>query len=195
MAQRGGSKVKARFTGQGLADTLKREKALKQKRKKQSKLQARTISAVSEDGTGLSDPEGVEKFGFPDPGSPRCFVREDGMDGEAVHGAVGKQLERPESPQDMAARLYRAFAGQMDQLETRLADLFEEAGSGPPTGGLQEIDKTVKTLASLAKTLTALMDLKTDVEPDGEGDNLDDREELRAALARRLERLCEAGAD
>lgn len=114
---------------------------------------------------------------------------------EAALKADGSEQKTPESPQDMAARLYRAFAGQMDQLEARLADLFEETGARPPTGGIQEIDKTVKTLASLAKTLTALMDLKTDVKPDGEGDNLDDREELRAALARRLERLCEAGAD
>jgi hypothetical protein len=57
-------------------------------------------------------------------------------------GDVGLQ-KTPESPQDMAARLYRAFAGQMDQLEARLADLFEETGAGPPTGGIQEIDKTV----------------------------------------------------
>ncbi|WP_420338238.1 hypothetical protein [Roseibium sp.] len=192
MNECGGSNVTARFSGQGLADTLKREKALNRKRQKQSKQQVRTVSAVSGEGGGPSDSEGMGKSRFSDPGSPLCSVRE----GEwaVPDGGVGQQ-KTPESPQDMAARLYRAFAGQMDQLEARLADLFEETGAGPPTGGIQEIDKTVKTLASLAKTLTALMELKTDVKPDGEGDNLDDREELRAALARRLERLCEAGAD
>jgi hypothetical protein len=186
--------VKARFSGQGLADTLKREKAQSQKRKRQSKQQVCNVSAVSGEEVGHSGREEAEKSGPPDQGSSCCSVREGAMDGAVPDGDVGQQ-KTPESPQDMAARLYRAFAGQMDQLEARLADLFEEAGAGPPTGGIQEIDKTVKTLASLAKTLTALMDLKTDVEPDGEGDNLDDREELRAALARRLERLCEAGAD
>ncbi|XYK81739.1 MAG: hypothetical protein ROO70_05860 [Labrenzia sp.] len=194
MSEREGSNVKARFQGQGLADTLKREKALKQKRKRQSKQQVCTIPAVSGERGGPTGSEGVKTPRPLDPGSPRCSVWDGTADGAVPDGDVGQQ-KTPESPKDMAARLYRAFAGQMDQLEARLADLFEEAGAGPPTGGIQEIDKTVKTLASLAKTLTALMDLKTDVEPDGEGDNLDDREELRAALARRLERLCEAGAD
>lgn len=184
----------ARFSGQGLADTLKREKALNRKRRKQSKQQVRTVSGVSGEGGRTSESEGVEKLRSSDPGSSFCSVREGERNG-AVPDADMALQKTPESPQDMAARLYRAFAGQMDQLEARLADLFEETGAGPPTGGIQEIDKTVKTLASLAKTLTALMDLKTDVKPDGEGDNLDDREELRAALARRLERLCEAGAD
>lgn len=186
--------MKARFSGQGLADTLRREKAQNRKRQKQSKQQLRTVSAVSGEGGGPPGPEGMEKSRRSDPGSPRCSVRDDTADGAVADGDVGLP-KTPESPQDMAARLYRAFAGQMDQLEARLADLFEETGAGPPTGGIQEIDKTVKTLASLAKTLTALMDLKTDVKPDGEGDNLDDREELRAALARRLEQLCEAEAD
>jgi hypothetical protein len=194
LSEGGGLNVKTRFSGQGLADTLKREKALKQKRKKQSKQKACTISAVSGEGGEPSGSKGMETPRPLDPGSPRCSVRDGTADGAVADGDVGLQ-KTPESPQDMAARLYRAFAGQMDQLEARLADLFQEAGAGPPTGGLQEIDKTVKTLASLAKTLTALMDLRTDVKPDGEGDNLDDREELRAALARRLERLCEAGAD
>ena len=194
VSERGGSDVKERFSGQGLADTLRREKALTRKRQKQSKQQACTISAVSGEGGGPSGSKGMEKPRLSDPGSPPSSVRDGERDG-AVQGADLRQQATPESPQDMAARLYRAFAGQMDQLEARLADLFHEAGAGPPNGGLQEIDKTVKTLASLAKTLTALMDLKTDVEPDGEDDNLDDREELRAALARRLERLCEVGAD
>lgn len=194
MNECGGSNVKTRFSGQGLADTLKREKALKQKRKRQSKQQVCTILAVSGEEVGHSGREEAEKSGPPDPGSSCCSVREGVMDGGVPGADVGQQ-KMPESPQDMAARLYRAFAGQMDQLEARLADLFDKAGAEPPTGGLQEIDKTVKTLASLAKTLTALMDLKTDVEPDAEGEKLDDREELRAALARRLERLCEAGAD
>lgn len=186
--------MKARFSGQGLADTLKREKVLNRKRKRQSMQPVCTVSAVSEAGGRPAGPEGMETLAGPDPGSPRSSVREGDGNGAVADGDVGLQ-KTPESPQDMAARLHRAFAGQMDQLEARLADLFDEAGAGPPTGGIQEIDKTVKTLASLAKTLTALMDLKTDVKPDGEGDNLDDREELRAALARRLERLCEAGAD
>jgi hypothetical protein len=190
----GGSNVTARFSGQGLADTLKREKALNRTRQKQSKQQVRTVSAISGEEGGPAGAEGLETPRLPDPGSSRCSVREGERNEAVADGDVGLQ-KTPESPQDMATRLYRAFAGQMDQLEARLADLFEETGAGPPTGGIQEIDKTVKTLASLAKTLTALMDLKTDVKPDGEGDNLDDREELRAALARRLERLCEAGAD
>ncbi|WP_306146507.1 MULTISPECIES: hypothetical protein [unclassified Roseibium] len=194
MNECGGSNVKARFSGQGLADTLKREKALKQKRRKQSKQKACTISTVSGEGGEPSGSKGMETPRRSDPGSSLCSVRE-GAIAEAVLKADGSEQKTPESPQDMATRLYRAFAGQMDQLEARLADLFDEVGAGPPTGGIQEIDKTVKTLASLAKTLTALMDLKTDVKPDGEGDNLDDREELRAALTRRLARLCEAGAD
>ncbi|WP_428526970.1 hypothetical protein [Roseibium sp.] len=194
MSECGGSNVKARFQGQGLADTLRREKALHRKRQKQSKQQVCTVPAVSGEGGGPAGAEGLEMPRLPDPGSSRCSVRDGEGGGVVLDRDVGQQAT-PESPKEMAARLYRAFAGQMDQLEARLADLFEETGAGPPTGGIQEIDKTVKTLASLAKTLTALMDLKTDVKPDGEGDKLDDREELRAALARRLERLCEAGAD
>ncbi|WP_420411285.1 hypothetical protein [Roseibium sp.] len=149
-AEREHLSVKQRFSGQGLVDTLKRERAQARKEKK------RWEPAPCAEPPSASPP-----------------------------------LEEPldtQSPRDMAIRLYRAFAGQIDQLEAHLKDLFAEAGR-EGAAGLQEIDKTVKTLASLAKTLGALMDLKSDTEPDGEGKNLDDREELRAALACRLERL------
>ncbi|QDG78429.1 hypothetical protein [Labrenzia sp. PHM005] len=157
-AEREHLSVKQRLSGQGLVDTLKRERALVRKEKKRRE-PAPPAEPPSADPLPAASPPN-----------------------EALHEA--------RSPRDMAIRLYRAFAGQMDQLEAHLKDLFAEAGR-EGAAGLQEIDKTVKTLASLAKTLGALMDLKSDTEPDGEGKNLDDREELRAALAQRLERLCE----
>lgn len=151
--------VNQRLSGQGLVDTLRREKALSRKAKKRDAM--------------------------PPPGDPRPIENP-----PAVPAPEGNAIEQ--SPGDLASRLYRAFAGQMDQLEAHLKDLFAETGQAGTAGAgdLQEIDKTVKTLASLAKTLSALMELKSDTEPDGENNSLDDREELRADLARRLERLC-----
>jgi len=274
VSESGGSKLAARFAGQGLADTLRREKAEDRKLKKRSRRPPCSAPEVSGERDEPLGREKVEKPRLPDPGSPLCSVRDDTVDGAVLGadrsecgGAVltgqsasvqsaaskgqppessgpssrksgglsgigepepivcnkpaprlpgpgsllcsigagegdrvaanqgSRPADTPESPRDMAARLYRAFAGQMDQLEARLGGLFENGGAGAPPGGLPEIDRTVKTLASLAKTLSALMDLKSTAGPDGEGEHLDDREELRAALARRLERLCQAGTD
>lgn len=107
--------------------------------------------------------------------------------------SAGPESAEAENPQEMAARLYRAFAGQVEQLEVRLNELFASQTAGDGSAGLQEIDRTVKTLASLAKTLSALMELKNDVVPQGEEEGQNDPEALRAELARRLEGLCGKG--
>lgn len=89
----------------------------------------------------------------------------------------------------LIARLYRAFEGQVAQLEARLTELLGQQGSG----SLTEIDQTVKTLASLAKTLTLLIDLaKEQGEGDRDHDSLDP-DSLRAQLAQRLGRLGQDG--
>ncbi|WP_153769797.1 hypothetical protein [Labrenzia sp. CE80] len=103
--------------------------------------------------------------------------------------------ERP----DMIARLYRAFEAQVDGVEARLNALLAEAAEGGEGASIVEIDRTVKTLASLARTLSLLLDLKKTVAPEsaaedkpGEtgNDDLEDADELRAQLAQRLGRLC-----
>ncbi|MEJ8473945.1 hypothetical protein [Roseibium algae] len=107
---------------------------------------------------------------------------------------------------DMIARLYSAFEAQVDQVEARLQELLKgvgagadgEAGSG---ASIVEIDRTVKTLASLARTLSLLLDLKKtageaeaakevarESERDAD-DSLPDADALRAQLAQRLGRL------
>ncbi|WP_289033217.1 hypothetical protein [uncultured Roseibium sp.] len=100
--------------------------------------------------------------------------------------------ERP----DMIVRLYRAFEAQVDGVEAWLNALLAEAAEG---ASIVEIDRTVKTLASLARTLSLLLDLKKTVGPESaaEGkpgetgnDDLEDADELRAQLAQRLGRLC-----
>jgi len=103
--------------------------------------------------------------------------------------------ERP----DMIVRLYRAFEAQVDGVEARLNALLAEAAEGGEGASIVEIDRTVKTLASLARTLSLLLDLKKTVGPEstaedkpGEtsNDDLEDADELRAQLAQRLGRLC-----
>ena len=106
---------------------------------------------------------------------------------------------------DMAVRLYRAFEAQVEQVEARLKDLLADQN----TAQITEIDRTAKTLASLAKTLGLLLNLndagakgaapgkvgaeKGGAGKDGEGaddDFLPDAASLRAELARRLGHLC-----
>lgn len=130
--------------------------------------------------------------------------------------------EAPETPEALEAllaatqsrdrraligRLYRAFAAQVDTLEARLKELMAEAG----TAGLADIDRTAKALASLARTLTLLLDLKTGAEAAeraarqtaresaeskpargerGDDATASDPDALRQALAERLGRLC-----
>ncbi len=98
-------------------------------------------------------------------------------------------------PGDMISRLYQAFAGQMDQLEARLSQALKEAGEADSPDPVAEIDKTVKTLASLAKTLTVLLEMQKEQEEDGAADDLPETDELRQELADRLGRLCKGGAD
>lgn len=90
----------------------------------------------------------------------------------------------------LISRLYRAFEGQVAQLEARLTELL-----GAGSGSLTEIDQTVKTLASLAKTLNVLMDLQKEQAEDVGADDSPDPEDLRAQLADRLGRLCTGRAD
>ncbi|MTI43688.1 hypothetical protein JM93_01571 [Roseibium hamelinense] len=92
--------------------------------------------------------------------------------------------ECPPSRVQMVSRLYRAFSGQMDQMEARLKSLALDQAE------LGDIDKTVKALASLARTLAMLMELDreaADKEADQSDD--DDAEALRRDLAQRLVRL------
>ncbi|WP_417684662.1 hypothetical protein [Roseibium sp.] len=107
-------------------------------------------------------------------------------------------LETPQAERAaMIGRLYRAFEAQVESMEVRLKDLTAEAGAS----SLADIDRTAKTLASLARTLTLLLDLKTEAEAQAAetgsdtGSEDDDHQqlsadELRKALAERLGRLC-----
>lgn len=109
---------------------------------------------------------------------------------------------------ELMARLYRTFLAQMDHLEARLRDLEAQTGEALRQPDLGDIDKTVKTLASLARTLTVLMDLEAeptkgsrqngrkdaDEASANAGDELDP-DRLRDALAQRLEGLRQGRAD
>ncbi len=122
----------------------------------------------------------------------------------------------PEPPAEMISRLYRAFEAQVETMEARLKELLAEAGAGEGEGsatagktGMVEIDRTVKTLASLARTLTLLLELRkavpesdagkrgTDRGETGDDDDPDaprsraEADRLRSELAQRLGRLCQ----
>ncbi|MEP2707176.1 MAG: hypothetical protein ABJQ71_22055 [Roseibium sp.] len=171
----GKSTVKARYSGQGLSDTLRREKVEAKRAKRKAKEERRQARAVDET-QDVARPEDVSAEQGGPAHNTEAFVDPGPVSGETHH--------------EMISRLYRAFAGQMDQLDARLKELLPDS-----SGGMAEIDRTVKTLASLAKTLTVLMDLKEGETDDAEESGLDDPEELRAELAQRLERLCESRAD
>ncbi|ADZ71356.1 hypothetical protein [Polymorphum gilvum] len=110
----------------------------------------------------------------------------------------------PQARAQMVARLYRAFEKQVARLEDRLGRLMAREARHDPAGdgrgeaaagieSLAEVDRTAKTLASLARTLDMLLALQKaraeetrhDVDPDA----------LRQELAQRLGRLPEGGPD
>lgn len=171
----GKSTAKARYSGLGLSDTLKREKANAKREKRRARDGRCRTHAVDE---------------IEDGARPEIVNAEQGDPVQQTEAFVHPAPADGETHQEMIARLYRAFASQMDQLDARLKELLPDSA-----GGMAEIDRTVKTLASLAKTLTVLMDLKEGETDDAEESGLDDPEELRAELAQRLKRLCESGAD
>lgn len=87
---------------------------------------------------------------------------------------------------EMISRLYRAFEKQIVQLEARLDALFKSAPA-VPGADLGDVDKTARTLASLARTLDTLIALE---EARGAKEEPgDDPDALRQELAARLERL------
>ncbi|WP_417693300.1 hypothetical protein [Roseibium sp.] len=81
-------------------------------------------------------------------------------------------LQDPQARAAMIGRLYRSFAAQMERMESRLKALEAQrlAASGTQAeagiADIGEIDRTVKTLASLARTLTVLLGLQAEAERD-----------------------------
>ncbi len=212
--------LKDRLSGLGLSEMVRRERLELRKQKKRDYEKRRANRQVSE-----VEPPGPETTGAPQDRStaqhptaseePAIKTSElesrhlghrqddDSRDSPDEHPgkviaeitAAGDAGEAGD-PDQMAARLYRAFAGQMDRLEARLKEILPDGAANGSAADLAEIDKTVKTLASLAKTLTVLTGLKTDgSEEAGSGDEDTGTESLRAALAQRLERLGSGGAD
>jgi len=92
-------------------------------------------------------------------------------------------------PDSLITRLYGTCARQMDRIEQRLESL------GVAEADLGDLDKAVKLLAGLARTLDLLSALQksqkhTDVEEGEDDANPDD---IRHALAARLHHLCSDG--
>ena len=156
------------FRGEGLSDTLRRERAETRKARRKARDKRHQARCV---------PEPDELVSREAPGAGKSERQSEPSRDPARIGG--------ETHQEMVVRLYQAFSGQMDQLEERLQDLLPESGAG-----IAEIDRTVKTLASLAKTLTVLMELSSAEGETSEESHLDDPETLRAELAERVERLC-----
>ncbi|GGB50896.1 hypothetical protein GCM10011316_23720 [Roseibium aquae] len=120
---------------------------------------------------------------------------DDGAD-PSLSGTVApgsKDVHTSEPPELLIPRLYAACAGQVARIEERLRALL------PGDGDLSEIDKTVKTLAAMAKTLELLIELERSrarealAEPDA--DTHAEPDALRAELAKRLSGLCGGRAD
>lgn len=179
--------VRQRLTGQGLSDTLKRERHETRKKRKRERCSNGAAGTLPDRAPNQS-PGGAREAEDPNTGRGMAPSVLD-IDAGTIVDDKFADARDAETPQAMAARLYTAFAGQMDQLEARLDEMFVAAGD-KDGAGIQEIDRTVKTLASLAKTLSALMDLKSEAMPDGEESSQDDPDALRAELAVRLEALC-----
>lgn len=159
--------LRQRLSGKGLAEAVRAERTARKRARRDSR-------------PPRPDP----------PPDPRPAEGPDPIRGGA-ETAAPVHPDPGETQAEMIARLYKAFAEQMDQLEARLASLLPEGAD------VAAIDRTVKTLASLAKTLELLMELsKTTVEArDRDADQAVDPDALRLALARRLERLSGHGAD
>ncbi|MFD1694854.1 hypothetical protein [Roseibium aestuarii] len=176
---------------QGAPGPASREAARKQPNEHAKEQQLEQPSGSPED-SPLADAVGGHA-------TPACA---DAGEGRAPGTAVSG--DHPE----LVARLYRTFLAQMDHLEARLRDLESQTGEALRQPDLGDIDKTVKTLASLARTLTVLMDLEAepakgsrqngrkdaDEGSANAGDELDP-DRLRDALAQRLEGLRQGRAD
>ncbi|SHL64086.1 hypothetical protein SAMN05444272_1109 [Roseibium suaedae] len=171
-----------RFSGKGICDAVRQDRAATRQAKR--KRRCRTGGADLR----IEPDVGTDPGLFPEEVLGPVAIQ-DGLS-DLTHLII-PDLEQP----GMIERLYKAFEGQMESMEARLRELVAEAGSA---ASLADIDKTVKTLASLAKTLGVLIDLKRASDEEAaeeDGDGLaSDAEALRAQLADRLGRLCEGGA-
>ncbi|WP_235974684.1 sigma factor-like helix-turn-helix DNA-binding protein [Stappia albiluteola] len=93
----------------------------------------------------------------------------------------------------MVSRLYRAFETEILRLERRLlADPYEGAADGPQADAAAEAEKTARTLASLARTLDMLIELRK-AQPQGTDEEARTADDLRQELQERLGRLGEGG--
>ncbi|NVK33129.1 MAG: hypothetical protein HWE23_01540 [Rhodobacteraceae bacterium] len=114
-----------------------------------------------------------------------------------LNRTVADLLNGPQSGAPrMLMRLYKAFESQVDQVEARLKALVSEVDETGNTD-MVEIDRTVKTLSSLAKTLGLLLELKKSTEEadasrkesEERRDVTADPDALRQELARRLGKI------
>ncbi len=118
----------------------------------------------------------VERRKPPDSGASQC--RGD----LSASGAVGAK------PVDLIGRLYETCTGQLDRIEAKLAEM------GDQSVDIAELDKAVKMLAGLARTLELVSDLRKSHEKEAsEGDDNVDPDHLRSELAGRLHGLCSDG--
>jgi len=138
--------------------------------------------------TGLSVVKIGEKLGLKD-SRIRYRARKNGWVRQVCLTATLKDADG-QARSVMIARLYKAFEKQIGQLEARLEALFKSASAATVTD-LGDVDRTARTLASLARTLDTLIALE---EARGAKEEPgDDPDALRQELAARLERLPEGG--
>lgn len=179
-----------RFSGKGLSEAVRQERAAIRRTKRQAIRKGRRRAVPEDVADDVSDKTSGAALV-----EGRKVVPSAACDGPDATLPDLAALTIPGLQQPgMIERLYKAFEGQMESMEARLRELVAEAGS---PASLADIDKTVKTLASLAKTLGVLIDLKqaSNAEAEEEGDGpAKDADALRAQLAERLGRLCESGA-
>ncbi len=100
------------------------------------------------------------------------------------------QAAGPGERMTLLARLYRAFERQVSQLEERLGRMLAPDGEGE-LATLADVDRTARTLASLARTLDMLLSLQKSQQ----AEETDERnpDDLRAELAKRLGSLPRGG--
>jgi len=114
-----------------------------------------------------------------------------GLSGAGASGT--KDVHTSDPPESLIPRLYAACASQVARIEARLKALM------PEEGDLSEIDKTVKTLAGMAKTLELLIELERERAKEAaaqtDAGKTIDPDTLRSELAQRISGLCGSGAD
>ena len=88
-------------------------------------------------------------------------------------------------PPDLISRLHDTCTAQLDRIEAKLSEM------GAKGGDLGDLDKTMKMLAGLARTLELLTELRKSYEKEvADGDDNVDPDHLRSELAKRLLGLC-----